>query len=100
MAFVPCRIAIGGSLNRMPMQSIGDFGPLECPSRSDVVNWAFRGHGHEFLWDIESLTRELERVGFGAVRRMPFGASSLLGAAIEGRESEAFYSLIVEAVAT
>lgn len=78
-------------------ESIGDFSPGELTSPERVLNWAFYGHEHKHIWSFRQLREELERVGFADIRRMPFGASRVEGAAIERRVPEAFYSLIVEA---
>lgn len=79
-------------------ESIGDFAPgvLDVPER--VVNWAFYGHEHRYLWSFRQLRSVLEASGFGGVERVRFGVSRYAGAAIERRRPEAFYSLIVEAV--
>jgi SAM-dependent methyltransferase len=78
-------------------ESIGDFAEGELSSPERVVNWAFYGHEHKHIWTFRQLEQQLERVGFVGTRRMPFGTSSVEGAAIERRIPEAFYSLIVEA---
>lgn len=78
-------------------ESIGDFAPGALALPEQVVNWAFYGHAHRYLWSFRQLKMELERSGFADVRRMPFGVSRVNGVAIERRVPEAFYSLIVEA---
>lgn len=78
-------------------ESIGDFSPGALAYPEQVVNWAFYGHSHRYLWSFRQLKTELERSGFADIRRMPFGVSRVDGVAIERRIPEAFYSLIVEA---
>ena len=78
-------------------ESIGDFPPGELNRWERVLNWAFYGHEHRYLWSLDDLKAELLRVGFGKVERKRFGHSSMTGAAIERRIPEEFYSLIVEA---
>lgn len=78
-------------------ESIGDFAPGALAFPEQVVNWAFYGHAHRYLWSFRQLQAELERSGFVDVRRMAFGVSRVEGVAIERRMPEAFYSLIVEA---
>lgn len=40
-----------------------------------AINQVFRGWGHRFLYDCETLRAVLEKVGFGDVRRCAFGES-------------------------
>lgn len=77
-------------------ESIGDFEPGALTLPEQVINWAFYGHAHRYLWTLRQLEAELTRSGFVDVRRMPFGVSRTKGVAIERRVPEAFYSLIVE----
>lgn len=77
-------------------ESIGDFEPGALTLPEHVINWAFYGHAHRYLWTLRQLEAELTRSGFVDVRRMPFGISRTEGVAIERRVPEAFYSLIVE----
>lgn len=77
-------------------EAIGDYPPgVLTPER--VVNHAFYGHEHRYLWTLRDITRELDAAGFTDVRRMPFGESRMPGVAIETRTAEAPFSLIVEA---
>lgn len=78
-------------------EDIGDFRRGAMQRSSEVVNWAFRGHGHQYLWSLADFTAHLSANGFTDIRRMNHGESRLPGAAIETRTDEAFYSLIVEA---
>lgn len=78
-------------------EQIGDFpaGALKRPSQ--VINWTFRGHGHQFLWSFEDFQEHLTSAGFVDIRRVKFGETRLPGSAIEIREPEDFCSIIVEA---
>lgn len=78
-------------------EDIGDFKPGELTRPSETINWAFRGHGHQYLWSLADFERHLAGSGFTDVKRVAHGQSRMPGAAIETREHEAFYSLIVEA---
>ena len=70
-----------------------------------AINQAFRGWGHQFLYDQKALGALLEKVGFTAVRPRPFGQSddvNLIG--VEGHGLEAgnrqmseFETMILEA---
>jgi predicted SAM-dependent methyltransferase len=70
-----------------------------------AINQAFRGWGHQFLYDRKTLAAVLEKVGFRAFRPRPFGQSddvNLIG--VEGHGIEAgnqqmseFETMILEA---
>jgi SAM-dependent methyltransferase len=78
-------------------EEIGDFtvGALRHPSH--VINWTFHGHGHQYLWSFADFEEQLTLAGFSDVKRVNFGETSFAGAAIETRQSEQFYSIVVEA---
>lgn len=78
-------------------ENIGDCLPGTLRGPCQVLNWAFRGHGHQYLWNFDELRGHLLAAGFANVRQVRFGESAVPGAAIEIRKAEAFYSLIVEA---
>ena len=78
-------------------ESIGDFKPGALVLPEQVINWAFYGHAHRYLWTFRHLSAELAQSGFVDVQRMPFGVSRAEGVAIERRIPELFYTLIVEA---
>lgn len=58
--------------------------PYEEDDRNDYefvtpmvsVNRIFRHHGHQFIWDFETLSEALKRAGFAQVVRAEFGAGS------------------------
>jgi hypothetical protein len=70
-----------------------------------VLNRAFRGWGHQFLYDEDTLTAALHDAGFTAVERHPYAASDDPAfAAAEGRgidavgiEMRTFETLALEA---
>lgn len=66
-----------------------------------VINNAFSGFGHRFLYDYETLKESIEKAGFTNVLRMPYGQSSDENLrAIDWRASDrmtSFTGLCVEA---
>jgi SAM-dependent methyltransferase len=82
------------------------FPDADRPSPAYAINQVFRGWGHRFIYDQETLRAALERAGFTGVVRRAFGESddeNLSG--IEGhgaedgnREMSEFETMILEAV--
>ena len=83
---------------RAVYERIGDFPTGVLSNYSQVVNWAFRGHGHQHLWNWQEFQTQFKSFGFRSFDRMRFGESNILGAAIEKRKNEDFYTIIVEAI--
>ena len=78
-------------------EQIGDFPPGTLVHPSQVINWAFHGHGHQFIWSLADFKDHLKAAGFRDIRQVRSGETRLPGAAIEIRTSEEFCSLTVEA---
>lgn len=66
-------------------------------SSAEMLNIAFRWWGHAWLYDEQELTRRLKEAGFGEVRSVNRGESSI--AELRNRESRPDSLLIMEAVA-
>lgn len=78
--------------------------PADLPPAAVVVNSLFHDHGHQFLFDEESLAALLRLAGFTDIRRCPPGESSqaeLRGVEIHqlviGTEANDFETLVLEA---
>lgn len=78
--------------------SVGDFNRMPDEiSSAEIINWIFYGHGHKFIYNLESLSKVLYNIGYSSVYSSEFGLSKV-GMAIERRKDESFYSLYVEAI--
>jgi len=78
--------------------SVGDFNRMpEEISSAEIINWIFYGHGHKFIYNLDSLSKLLYNIGYSSVYPSEFGLSKV-GMAIERRMDESFYSLYVEAI--
>ena len=51
------------------------FGYTHLQTRAEYVNVCFRHWGHQWLYDVEELTRRLEEAGFRTIRPVAWGES-------------------------
>lgn len=64
-------------------------------TRAHMLNLAFHGWGHQYLFDAEDLSKRLREAGFGVVQRCALGQSD--HPALRSLETRADSRLIVEA---
>jgi predicted SAM-dependent methyltransferase len=65
-------------------------------TKAEMINLAFRGWGHQYLYDLEEITRRLRQAGFLKVSRKRWNASKY--AELRNREYRKDSKLIVEAI--